>query len=429
MKKVLIITYYWPPAGGPGVQRWLKFVKYLKDFEIEPIVYIPENPHYPLQDTTLENEIPKNLTILKKPIKEPYRLAKLFSKSKTKKISSGIISKKKQSLLEKMMLWVRGNFFIPDARVAWVKPSVVYLTTYLKTNPIDLVITSGPPHSLHLIGLELKKNTQLPWVADFRDPWTSIGYHKKLKLSKAAQNKHKHLEAKVLNTCDAILVTSPSTKKQFETLTSTPINVITNGYDISRFPAKDLDKEFTISHIGSLLSERNPEFLWETFAELISESKDFESKFKLQLAGTVSKDVLLSIEKHGLKNHLKNFGYISHQEAVKLQKKSQVLLLIEIDSIETQMIIPGKLFEYMASHRPILAIGPKKNDVKQLIVSTKTGAFFDYSQKQEIKNKIATWFEDYTQANLKIEPEGVHAFSRKNLTKQLAEVLNAIDMN
>jgi len=426
MKKVLIITYYWPPAGGPGVQRWLKFVKYLKDFDIEPIVFVPENPHYPLQDESLAQEVPYNTTLLKRPIKEPYGLAKLFSKNKTKQISSGIISDNKQSLLEKCMLWVRGNFFIPDARVGWVKPSINYLKSYLKANPVDAIISSGPPHSLHLIGLGLKREVDIPWLADFRDPWTSIGYHKKLKLSKRSQKKHKQLESTVLQACDAILVTSPSTKRQFETITNTPITVLTNGYDIEKTSEEPLDTDFTISHIGSLLSERNPEMLWKILAELVKESKEFASKFKLQLAGTISEDVIQSIEKHGLKNHLKNFGYISHPEAISLQKKSQVLLLIEIDSIDTRAIIPGKLFEYMASNRPILALGPKGSDIEPLIISTQTGSFFDYFQEKEIKKRISSWFNTYKNGSLVIDSKGVEAFSRKNLTKKLAELLNEI---
>ncbi|MCR9183249.1 MAG: glycosyltransferase family 4 protein [Flavobacteriaceae bacterium] len=423
MKKVLIITYYWPPAGGPGVQRWLKFVKYLKDFDIEPIIYVPENPHYPLRDESLINEIPENTTILKQPIKEPYGFAKIFSKKKTQKISSGIISEKKQGILEKMMLWVRGNFFIPDARVGWVKPSVKFLKVYLKANPVDVIVSSGPPHSLHLIGMGLKNETGIPWLTDFRDPWTTIGYHKKLRLSKRSQMKHKQFELNVLTNCDAVIVTSPSTKRQFENITDKPITVITNGFDVALKPAKQLDDDFTISHIGSLLSERNPKILWKVLSEMVKENEDFASKFKLQLAGTISDEVVASIENHGLKNHLKKFGYVSHSESVDLQKKSQVLLMIEIDSKETQAIIPGKLFEYMASGRPILALGPKDSDVEPLINSTQSGTFFEYSQEREIKIKIYNWFELYKNKKLVIPSQGIEAFSRKNLTKKLAEVL------
>ncbi|WP_339609344.1 glycosyltransferase family 4 protein [uncultured Planktosalinus sp.] len=424
--RVLIITYYWPPAGGPGVQRWLKFVKYLREFDVEPVVFVPENPHYPLIDYSFESETPKGIEVIKHPIKEPYRFAKLLSKKKTQTISSGIISNKKQSVLEKFLLWVRGNYFIPDARVGWVKPSVEFLKKYILDNPVEVVITSGPPHSLHLIGMELKNETGIPWLTDFRDPWTSIGYHKKLRLSKRSQTKHKQFEFNVLTNCDAVIVTSPSTKRQFENITKKPITVITNGFDVALTSAEQLDDDFTISHIGSLLSERNPKILWKVLSEMVEENEDFASKFKLQLAGTVSDEVVASIESFGLKNHLKKFGYVSHIESVDLQKKSQVLLLIEIDSKETQAIIPGKLFEYMASGRPILALGPKDSDVEPLINSTQTGTFFDYSQEKEIKKKIYSWFELYKNKKLVIHSQGIEAFSRKNLTKKLVEVLHEL---
>jgi hypothetical protein len=168
MKKVLIITYYWPPAGGPGVQRWLKFVKYLPDFGVEPVVYAPLNPHYPLQDASLEQEVPNGVEVIKQKILEPYSVSKLISRKQTTTISSGIIAEEeKQSLLQKMMLFIRGNLFIPDARVLWVKPSVKFLKDYLQKNNIDTIITTGPPHSLHLIGLELQKKLPVKWIADF----------------------------------------------------------------------------------------------------------------------------------------------------------------------------------------------------------------------------------------------------------------------
>jgi len=180
-KKLLIITYYWPPAGGPGVQRWLKFVKYLPDFGIQPFVYVPENPTYPIVDEGLVKDVSVKAIILKNTIFEPYQLAGFVSKKETKKISSGIIpATKKQTFIEKMMLWVRGNLFIPDARKYWVNPSVKYLKKYIQENNIDTIVTSGPPHSLHLIGLQLKEDLGVSWLADFRDPWTTIGYHKAL---------------------------------------------------------------------------------------------------------------------------------------------------------------------------------------------------------------------------------------------------------
>jgi len=420
-KKVLIITYYWPPAGGPGVQRWLKFVKYLPDFGVEPIVYCPENPNYPIIDESLVNEIPKGITILKQPISEPYGLAGLFSKTSAKKISSGVIPKeKKQSFIEKAMLYIRGNYFIPDARKNWVKPSVSFLSNYIEEHNINTIITTGPPHSLHLIGLELKETLGVKWLADFRDPWTTIGYHKALKLTESSKAKHLELELKVLNAADALIVTSHHTKNEFKTKTKQPISVITNGYDSHSVKIEGKDELFTLSHIGSLLSDRNPLILWETLSELIAENAAFSKAFKLRLIGVVSDDVMASIHQNGLKNHVEVLGYVSHDEALRFQMKSQLLLLIEINSEDTKAIIPGKVFEYLISETPILAIGPKDADVEHIITSTNTGTYFNYNQKEELKRQLLSYFEAYKNNSLKVNAIGLKPYSRKALTEQLA---------
>jgi len=424
MKKILIITYYWPPAGGPGVQRWLKFVKYLPDFGIQPVVYIPENPTYPLIDENLLSEVSPKAIILKNKIIEPYAWASVFSKNSTKKISSGIIpNQKKQSFIQKMMLWVRGNLFIPDARVLWVKPSVKYLSKYIQENEIETIITTGPPHSLHLIGLALKKERNVKWIADFRDPWTTIGYHKALKLMTSSAKKHKDLEKEVMNVADELLVTSPTTKKEFESITNKPIHVITNGYDVEKVIKQPLDEKFTLAHIGSFLSDRNPQILWEVLSELIQENEQFAANFQLKLIGATSQEVLDSISKFGLNNYVNNLGYVSHQEAVEHQRKSQVLLLIEINSEETKSIIPGKVFEYIVSERPIVAIGPEGSDFAEIITSTNTGTFFTYTEKERLKTTLLSYFELYLQNNLKAHAVGLQQYSRKNLTENLAQLL------
>ena len=422
--KTLIITYYWPPAGGPGVQRWLKFVKYLPEFGIEPIVYCPENPNYPIIDESLVSEIPEIITILKQPIKEPYGLASWFSKGKSKKISSGVIPKaKKQSLIEKAMLYVRGNYFIPDARKNWIQPSVAFLSNYIKEHQIETIITTGPPHSLHVIGLQLKEELDINWIADFRDPWTTIGYHKDLKLTESSKAKHINLEQNVLNTADEIVVTSNHTKNEFQTKTKQPISVITNGYDTHSVRVEGKDELFTLSHIGSLLSERNPEVLWETLSELIEENENFSKAFKLQLIGVVSDDVIESIHKNGLKNHVNVVGYVSHDEALKFQMQSQLLLLIEINSEETKAIIPGKVFEYLISETPILAIGPKDADVEQIIKSTNTGTYFNYNQKAELKAQLLSYFKAFENNALKVNAIGLQPYSRKALTEKLSVLI------
>ncbi len=425
MKQVLIITYYWPPAGGPGVQRWLKFVKYLPEFNIEPIVYIPENPNYPIIDETLLNEVPENLTILKQLIKEPYKIAGLLSKKDSKRISKGIIHRPKSQLfIEKLMLYIRGNFFIPDARKNWVKPSVRFLSEYIRANNIETIITTGPPHSLHLIGLQLKQTIGVKWLADFRDPWTTIGYHKELKLTNRSKAKHKQLERQVLQNADEIITTSYTTSKEFQNIVNKEITTITNGYDDQINESVSMDKKFTCSHIGSLLSERNPEVLWKVLHELINENEVFKTAFQLNLIGVVSDDVMDSIDKYQLKDFVNIFGYVSHEEAIKYQKQSQVLLLIEIDSEETKCIVPGKLFEYMVSERPIIALGPKDSDVNTIINTTNTGKYFSYDDHEALKSLILEYFEAFQKGTLKSNPVGLQKYHRKQLTSELAKLIH-----
>ncbi len=422
MKKILVITYYWPPAGGPGVQRWLKFTKYLPEFGFQPIVYVPENPNYPLVDENLVDEVSKGVQILKQPIKEPYGWASLLSKKKTKTISSGIIQDKNPSFLEKVLLWIRGNFFIPDARKLWVKPSIHYLAKVIADEGIETIITTGPPHSLHLIGLGLKEKYAIQWIADFRDPWTSIGYHKKLRLSKASQKKHKRLETEVLTSADKIVVTSDHTKQEFEKITDKPIKVVTNGYDDELKPVT-LDSGFTISHIGSLLTGRNPIALWKVIQELIQEHEAFKNAVKIQLAGVVGEEVLQSLRELGLESYVKRLGYLSHDKVLEVQQKSQVLLLLEIDSEETKGIIPGKLFEYLNAKRPILAIGPEGWEAGKLVTQTQSGSVCVQSDAACLKNVLLDWFASYQKEELHCNSKGVGQFHRKALTESLAKFI------
>lgn len=424
-KKVLIICYYWPPAGGPGVQRWLKFVKYLPEFGVSPVVYVPENPSYPILDEHISQEVPKEVTIIKQPIKEPYRYASMLSRKQTNNISAGIVpSEKKQSLLQKALLYIRGNFFVPDARVGWVKPSIKFLSQYIEEQSIDTIITTGPPHSMHLIGLGLKKkDSNVRWIADFRDPWTTIGYHDKLKMTSKTQEIHKKMEVEVLNMADQILVTSPTTKDDFSQLCNTPIEVITNGYDIEINNNNTLNNNFIISHIGSLLSGRNPKILWQTLSAILDEYSDFRNVFKLVLAGKISDEVIASIQSHHLEPYLELKGYVGHQEAIGLQREANVLLLIEIDSQETQSIIPGKVFEYLAARKPILTIGPKNSDIKDILDDTRAGTYHTYQDAKGLKDAILVHFTQFQNGNRQFTDGDISKYHRKALTKQLSELI------
>jgi len=425
LKRVLIVTYYWPPAGGPGVQRWLKFVKYLPEFEIEPIVYIPENPHYPIQDVSLVDEIPDTVTIIKAPIWEPYGLAGIFSKKKTQRISSGIITDKEPGFLERLMLAIRGNLFIPDARKYWVSPSIKRIAKLLKDENIDTVITTGPPHSVHLIGLGLKKQHNIRWIADFRDPWTQIGYHKKLRLTPWAKRKHLKLEKLVLQQADQLIATSKTTSHDLIKKGQAQVLTITNGFDHTHNPDVPKDTKFSLAHIGSLLSGRNPQVLWQAFEELCTENESFSKDLRLNFSGVVGEEIKEDLRKFGLFDKAEFFGYISHDEAVKMQHRSQVLLLLEIDSTETMGIIPGKLFEYWVSKRPILGIGPTGWEVAEMIHSTQSGSVFTPKDKDRIKNVLLNWYSAFTsETGLQTDAVGIAAYARRELTKQLANLLH-----
>lgn len=427
MKRVLIICYYWPPAGGPGVQRWLKFVKYFRDFNIEPIVFVPEGANYPITDDSLSSQVPQGVEIIKCPIKEPYRFARWFSKKKTQTLSSGILTENKPSWLERMLLYIRGNYFIPDARKNWVAPSVKYLLKYLKDQGIDTVVTTGPPHSLHLIGLQLKKNLDIKWLADFRDPWTTIHYHKSLRLSKSSREKHKRLEQEVLKGADQIVVTSPNTQQEFKAITTKPVDVITNGFDDEVGSGPKLDNHFSLVHVGTLLSNRNPEALWSVLAELCKEQEDIAKSLRIRLVGKVGKEVLETLHDLGLGTSLEISGYVSHDSAIQAQQSAQLLLLIEMNKPETRAIIPGKLFEYLRARRPIIAIGPHGSDIEPILKDTGAGEFFTYSERQELKQEILQCFDLFSTGTLKVRSSGVQKYHRRNLTGRMAALIRSLN--
>lgn len=325
------------------------------------------------------------------------------------------------------MLYARGNLFIPDARVGWVKPSVSFLTYYLKHHPeIKTVITTGPPHSLHLIGMRLKKVLNIRWIADFRDPWTHIHYHKSLRLSKKAQLKHERLEQKVLQRADSVVVTSPSTQADFQKITEKPVVLITNGFDQSKAKTSNLDEAFSLVHVGSFLSNRNPVFLWKVLSELTAENVQFKQDLEIKLVGLVSKEVKQSLETFGLLAHATFPGYVSHIEAELFQYQAQLLLLVEMNRPETKAILPGKLFEYLRSRRPILAIGPQGSDMESILKKTQAGHFYEYGNSQAVKDLLLQYYHQYQQTGIATVSGEIEAYSRKAVTQQMAELIKSL---
>lgn len=421
MRKVLLILYYWPPAGGPGVQRWLYFVRYLREFGVEPVLYLPEKPHYPLQDAALEALVPEGLTVYRSRFWEPYGLAGMLGRKKTRRISSGIIHRKNPTILERALLWIRGNLFIPDARKFWVKTALRELPAILSREGIDTVVTSGPPHSLHLIGLGLKEQLPIRWVADFRDPWTEIGYFGALMPGKRALRLHKALESKVLTSADRIVTTSRITRESFEAQTNRPISVVTNGFDGSAGDGRQPGGEFVLAHIGSLLSDRNPEPLWNALKNLKAQDAGFGQHLRLELTGLVSDEIVESLRKRGLWEHTLVRPYVPHHQAVALQRQAQVLLLVEIDAPYTRGILPGKLFEYMAAARPVLAIGPEGWEAAGLVSESGCGKGFTYADQAAIEEQVLAWYQAYKGGTLHQNPSGAQPYQRRKLAEKLVK--------
>lgn len=423
MKKALIITYYWPPAGGSGVQRWLKFVKYFREFDIEPIVYTVENPNYPIIDESLQNDIPKNITILKHPIWEPNNLLAFFGKKKTE--SAGFLNPN-PSFLGKIMQYIRANYFIPDARKFWIKPSVKYLKKYLSENKIDVIITTGPPHSLHLIGLKLKEQIDVKWMADFRDPWTEIDYFHQLPLSASTIQKHYFLEEEVLKKADAILVVGDTMKRKYDKFNSNVVTV-TNGFDGEIVDSLlELDTKFTITHIGLMNADRNSKVLWEVLAEICNENKAFESDFQLKLIGKLDASVLSEISNYGLSGKVEIINYVPHIEVIEFQKKSQVLLLVVNNVPSSKGIITGKIFEYLMAKRPILAIAPIDGDLASIIQQTNSGVVVDFENSVLLKKTILDLYSKFSNNNLVVNSKNIEQFHRKQLTQKVAEMIYKI---
>ncbi len=414
--KVLIITYYWPPAGGSGVQRWLYFVKYLRDFGIEPIVYTVENPAYPILDTSLEELVPAGVTVIGNKIWEPNSWFQ-----KKNQVAAGFLPQK-PTLSQKFIRYIRANYFIPDARKFWVKPSVKKLNQYLQTHPVDWIISTGPPHSLHLIGQRLHQKTGIKWLADFRDPWTDIDYFHQLPLTRKSLIKHQKLEKSVIQSATTVVVVSNEMQKAYAAFTDN-CHVITNGYDGDIVSNPILDTPFTMTHIGMLNADRNPVFFWEVIRELLDSNEAFEEAVQINLVGKISDEVKQSIRQFDLEKYINYSNYVPHQTVYKLQRKSQVLLLFINRVPSAKGIVTGKFFEYLQAQRPILAIAPEEGDLAKIIKETQSGSLVGFDDKEALTNTIIALFTAYQSNNLTVNTVGIDKYHRKNLTGELAKLL------
>lgn len=429
MKRVLIITYYWPPSGGGGVQRWLKFSRYLPENDWQPVIYTPLNADYPLIDEQLLNEIPDQAEVIKYPITEPYRVFRNLSGKKKDTVHAGFISDDaKPSKMKRLLGWTRGNLFIPDARMLWIKPSVRYLSKYLKENPVDAVVSTGPPHSMHLIARELKNKLGIKWIADFRDPWVNMDHQDMFQMGPRAMRKHQQLEKAVIGGADAVISVSFTESKNYAQLGNTPVHTITNGFDeadfIEKFPVNQ--SKFRIGHFGTLGPDRDAPALWNALSELC-EDPVFKEDLELYFAGPTDAGILsTAISKLG-EEKVSYCDYLPHDLAVREMQRSAVLLLILNENGSEKGRIPGKIFEYMASDRFILGMGQPDSDSGRLLDENKCGIMLERNDISSTKSRIQEVYQSWKQQKpLLSEDHDVTQFSRKNLTTQLSELLNSI---
>lgn len=430
MKRVLVISYYWPPAGGSGVQRWVKFAKYLPEEDWQPVIYTPENPELTSVDKTLADEISPEAEILKTPIFEPYGIYRSMTGRKGEKPGKqdevNPISGGKKSLMQRISLFIRGNFFIPDPRCFWIRPSVKYLKKYLRKHPVDMIVSTGPPHSMHLIAMKTARATGIPWIADFRDPWTRMFYFKHLHLTPWARHRHIALEKQVLDSASAIVTVTKPLQKEFQSMTDTPVHCITNGYDESDFQQiVEPDGFFNITHTGLFAADGNPETLWKVLADICRSDSEFKRLLRIRLVGKTDKEISESVIAFGLAENMRNLGYQTHLVATREQMSASVLLLPQRKEPEYKAVLTGKIFEYLASGHPILAIGMTECAMADVIKETGSGEMLDWNDYGGIRKFIGTCWEKFKSDDLEQDTANISQYSRRELTSRMARLMES----
>jgi glycosyltransferase involved in cell wall biosynthesis len=431
-KKVLIITYYWPPSGGSGVQRWLKFVKYLHREGWETLVFTPENPSFTIQDPSLQKDVPAQTEVLRLPIWEPYNLFQRFAGIASRKknvAATDFITTGRKSLFQKVSSWARGNLFIPDPRVFWVKPSVTFLSDLITANHIDKIITTGPPHSIHLIGLRLKKKfPSLKWVADFRDPWSEWDLLDTLSLTSVARTRHRKLEYHVLKHADRVVTIAPFHVHRFAALGGRKVDLITNGFDTDDFEGilKRRTNHFVIRHIGVVDELRDPRPFMKAVVNCSKSDPSFRESVRIEFIGNVNsafqEEVKADADLGQFTIFIKN---IPHAQLLNVYGETDLQLLVLAHTAIAPGNLPGKFFEYLASGNPILAIGPVEGDAGDVLRSTGAGVIFERGNIEGIGSALMRYFNDWKSGEQKSTGD-VSEFTRANLTKKLIGILESL---
>lgn len=429
---VLFITYYWPPAGGAGVQRALKFVKYLPGFGINPIVLTvdPNHASYPVTDTTLLVDVPKEVKVYRTRSFEPLRIvSRLFGASAVP--YGGFSNVNNTSLTQRVMRWIRGNVFIPDARRGWVGYAYSEALRIIRQENIQVVLVSSPPHSSQLIGLRLKRKFPgLKWIADMRDPWTEIYYYKDLMLGERAAARDSAYERQVLRAADEVLVVSSQIKRDFLNKVSAveegKFHVIPNGFDTTDFQADQSpdQSKFTVSYVGTMADTYRPEVFFEALAEIKSIHPDRQIRFRFVGNAPDGLREMIKSKCDGIELEWK--GHVDHAQAVSMMQTSNLLLLVIPDVSKADGILTGKLFEYIGSGRTVIGLGPVRGDASAILDQCKAGKMFSRDDRSGILNflqdELRLNSSDSRPANLTEERQ---AYSRHRLASGLAALIKS----
>jgi len=422
-----LITYYWPPAGGPGVQRVLKFAKYLPAFGWEPVILTVENGDYPAIDQSLLAEIPPNLSIYKTRSWEPFRFYRKLSRVKDDTgIPTFVLNPHQdEKATARLTRWLRANFFIPDARVGWVLPARHLGLKIIQTEKIDLIWSSSPPHSVQLIAQYLANHTGLKWIADLRDPWTEAFWQRELPQTLPARMLNTHYEQKVLNSATAITTVSSGLQRIFKQKTPQPCYVISNGFDPEDFaglPPRSKNERFTIVYTGNLGKDQS---LLPVINALKNLPENYHSKIAMHFFGDLHPQIKSELQMLPPAVTFQLESYQEHKRIIKVICQADILLLIIPNTPDNQGIVTGKLFEYLASGKPILGLGPTNGDAAQIVRETGTGEIFDYTAdlSPALQNAIDNWEKD-----IRLKPiiSAISNYSRRNLTEKLVDVFNAV---
>ena len=428
MKKVLIITYYWPPGSGPGVQRFLKFSKYLREFAWEPVILTVDNGSYPSIDQSLKQDIPNDLHVYRCKSFEPFRWYNLLKGKTSKNASVGAIGLQSRSFFQRLALYIRANFFIPDARVGWNRFAIKKARTIFKEHDIDAIISTGPPHSSHLIAYALKKKYKKPWIADLRDPWTTVFYNAYFPRIESAKKKDKQLEDLVLKNADSVSVVSQGMHDEFSDRAN-DISLIYNGFDDADFKGlkKVKNDKFTIAYVGNFKPNQNAVLVWECLKELGGKNAQFKSDLNISLTGNIDSSVVNSLQEYGLKEQLSIDGFAAHHTAVQRMLDACLLLFVIPISERNHLIITGKLFEYLATGNPILAIGPTNGNASALLKDAQRDEMLEYNDKDNILLQIESAYTIWKNKSIpQYSLNDLERFTRRGLTEKLANKLNEL---